>query len=407
MTDENKTEITAPGSKLTPSGATMTDEGNTTIPEPRSRLVVPGVIGAIVVAIVLIGVLFSIRARSAVSDVALADEPRGVTTVRAKATPYRPTRRFVGTIEPWLSAKVGPQLVSAYVATVLVRPGDRVKRGEVLATLDCKEASLQSVVIAAQARSLEEKQKAAAGEGARVEQLSKEGFVAANDLDRQRAQLAAQSAQLDAMRAQLAGKSLIVGDCVLRAPFEGEIGARYLDPGAFVRPGGAVVDVIDRHLVRLVSDAPESDVLAIAPKTPTRITLFGSGKRVEGAIARRSPAADVGTRTVRFEIDLDPTGLDLAVGTTAEIAVDVGVPEDAIEIPLVSAKVRGKKATVFVVESGSARAVVLDVKGERGGSLFVVGIANGVEVVTEGRGVLRDGEKVVAKSEAVRPEEKR
>lgn len=377
----------------------MNEAEKDSLASPRSKLAVPIGIGAVVAVVLLGGAVLAIRASKNVSEVALADEPRGVTTKRAKATPFRPTRRFVGTVEPWLAAKLGPQLVSAYVGTVLVRPGDVVKRGEVLATLDCKDASLRAAALAAQARSLEEKQKAAASEAARVEKLSKDGFVSENDLERQRAQVASSSAQIDGLRAQLAGTSLAVDDCVLRAPFAGEVGARYLDPGGFVRPGGAVVDVVDRHLVRIVSDAPESDVLAIAPKTPVRITLFGSRKKLEGSVARRSPAADPSTRTVRFEIDLDPTGLELAVGTTAELAVDVGEPRATIEIPLAAAKVRGKKATVFLVEGGTAKAVVLDVVGEREGSLFVSGaIASGAEVVTEGRATLRDGEKVVAKA---------
>jgi len=374
----------------------------------RSKLVVPITIAAVVVGLLVLGGGLAVRARRNVSQVALADEPRGVTTVRTRTVPYRPTRRFVGTVEPWLAAKIGPQMVSAYVGTVLVRPGDAVKRGDVLATLDCKEANLQSAALAAQARSLEERQKVAASEAARVEQLSKGGFVAENDIDRQRGQLASNGAQIDALKAQLAGKSLAVNDCVLRAPFEGEVGARFLDPGAFVRPGSPVVDVVDRHLVRLVSDAPEGDALAVAPKTPVRISLFGSGKKLEGLVARRSPAADATTRTVRFEIDLDPAGLDVAVGTTAEITVDVGAPEETIELPLAGAKVRGTKATVFVVEDGVAHARVVDVRGERGGSIFVKGaLQSGAEVVTEGRATLRDGDRVVAKPEAAKHEEKR
>lgn len=375
---------------------------------PRSRIAVPLAVVGLVATVLGIGVALDLRARARVSHSALADEPRGVSTVRAKTAAYRPTRRFVGTVEAWLAAKVGPQLVSAYVGTVLVRPGDRVKRGEVLATLDCKEANLKSSALASQARALEARQKAAASEALRTEQLSKGGFVAENDLDRQRAQVVSNGAQIDALRAELAGKALAVDDCVLRAPFEGEVGARFADPGAFARPGSGVVDVIDRHLVRLVSDAPETEVANVSPKTPVRVSLFGSGKVVEASVSRRSPSADPATRTVRFEIDLDPSGLDVAVGTTAEITVDVGAPVEALEIPLSSAKVRGKKATVFVVESGVAHAVVLDVEGERGGSLFVAPgrLASGAEVVTEGRGVLRDGERVVAKATAT-PEVKR
>ncbi|HXJ18893.1 MAG TPA: biotin/lipoyl-binding protein [Polyangia bacterium] len=71
-----------------------------------------------------------------------------MTVVRAEATTYRPTRTYVGTLQPWVQASVGPQLVSAYVDTVLVRPGAIVKKGEVIATLDCREASAATKAIA-------------------------------------------------------------------------------------------------------------------------------------------------------------------------------------------------------------------------------------------------------------------
>jgi hypothetical protein len=116
-----------------------------------------------------------------------------------------------------------------------------------------------------------------------------------------------------------------------------------------------------------------------------------------GAVARRSPAADPGTRTVHFEIDVADAARAIPVGTTAEITVDVGAPTDAAEIPLTAATVRGARAAVFVVEGGVAKKRTLDVIGERGGALFVdAKLAAGTPVVTEGRSLLRDGEAVTA-----------
>ncbi|HSS38542.1 MAG TPA: biotin/lipoyl-binding protein, partial [Polyangia bacterium] len=118
---------------------------------PTSRRL-PLAIAAGTAGIVVIGVLLVARASSRVNDVALASTPKPVTVVAARAATYRPLRRYVGTIQPWIQAKVGPQLISAYVDTVLVRPGDAVKRGQVLATLDCRNASASSKAVAMQAR---------------------------------------------------------------------------------------------------------------------------------------------------------------------------------------------------------------------------------------------------------------
>ena len=48
-------------------------------------------------------------------------------------------------------------------------------------------------------------------------------------------------------------------------------------------------------------------------------------------------------------------GRDLPVGTTAEIWIEVGENEPAIEVPIIAAKVQGKYATLFTIEHGKAK----------------------------------------------------
>ena len=129
-------------------GGTLTDAGSQSSKETikalgadaRSRKI-PIAIGAGVVGLLLAGGALFLHARGSTNKVALASEPKGVTATKAAAAEYREHRRYVGTLEPWVAASVGPQLVSAYIDTVLVRPGAVVKRGEVLATLDCRNAT--------------------------------------------------------------------------------------------------------------------------------------------------------------------------------------------------------------------------------------------------------------------------
>jgi hypothetical protein len=80
------------------------------------------------------------------------------------------------------------------------------------------------------------------------------------------------------------------------------------------------------------------------------------------------------------------------------VRISVGEPIPATEIPLYAATLRGTKATVYVVEGDVARAKTLLVKGESGGSLFLDPVLTaGSRVVTEGRALLSDGDKVIAK----------
>jgi RND family efflux transporter MFP subunit len=174
-----------------------------------------------------------------------------------------------------------------------------------------------------------------------------------------------------------------------------------VDPGAFVRPGTAVATVIDRNNVRVTGEVPEGDFSVVGPGTPVRVHALAISRDFGAHISRRSPSADLATRTVHLEIDVPDPQRTMPVGTTAELTIEVGEPSPATEIPLIAASVRGPKATVFVVDGHSARKHVYSVKGERGGNLFLdASLPAGARVVTEGRALLQDGDRIEAKLEA-------
>lgn len=123
--------------------------------KPRSYKYIPIVIVCSVVAILSAGTFLLRRSQSKINKEALADTPKRVSVSQAKKVMYRASRRYIGTLEPWVSANIGPQLVSAYLDTVLVRPGTVVKKGDVLATLDCRNSTTESQAVAMQARAFE------------------------------------------------------------------------------------------------------------------------------------------------------------------------------------------------------------------------------------------------------------
>jgi RND family efflux transporter MFP subunit len=227
------------------------------------------------------------------------------------------------------------------------------------------------------------------------------GFVSPNELEQKTALSAAREAELFAQQAKMANAALDVNDCILRAPFDGEIGTRTQDPGAFVRPGTPIVSIVDRAIVRVTGYAPEIDFDVVRPDTPVVIHVLGTGGDVSAHISRRAPEADPSSRTIHFEIDIPDPKRELPVGTTGEIRIEVGKRVPATELPLYAASVQGEKAVLFVVEGELAHSRVVSVKGEIGGTLYVdPTLAPGTRVVVEGRALLEDGDRVAAKESA-------
>jgi len=366
----------------------------------------PFVIGAASVCAVVLIVLLSLRATHRVNRVPLEAAPRPVTVIAAPSSTYRDSRTYVGAVRPWVEASVGPQYVSAYVLTVLVRPGDVVKEGQTLATLDCSTPNAASRALRMEARAVDARRRAAEDEATRIASMLDGGFVAPNDVEQKSAVSLSDQAQLLKTEANVLKSSLDVRDCVLRAPFDGEIGIRSFDPGAFVHPGDAIVSVVDRDTVRIVVDAPEKDFEALAPSTPVEADLLATGGHLEAPISRRSPRADPRTRTVHFEVDVRDPERRYPTETTAIVHVGVGQPVPATEVPIYAATQGEGKAKLFVVVDGVAHERNLPLLGEVGGGLFFgpQTLPAGTLVVTEGRALLSDGEKVQAHLETERPE---
>jgi RND family efflux transporter MFP subunit len=351
------------------------------------------------------GVLYT-RNTSRTNHTSLSESAKKVSAIAAAAAPFQGTRRYVGTVEPWVEAKIGPQLVSAYVDTVLVRPGATVKHNDVIATLDCRDASARSKQVDAEAHAVDALSTAAANEASRVSSLLKGQYVSENEVDIKRADAASKEAQVAALRAQLASSTLEVSDCVLRAPFDGEVAERFMDPGAFVRPGSAIATVVDRHLVRIAVDVPEEDFDAVAPGTQVSVHLLSTSRDLTATISRRAPAADRGTRTAHVEIDVEDAARVIPVWTTAEISLEVGKPVPAVAIPLSAASVHGSKATIFLAQADRAHLDVVNIIGERGGALYLdaKALAPGSLVVSQGRTILTDGDQIAATQTKWSPE---
>jgi RND family efflux transporter MFP subunit len=348
--------------------------------------------------VLAVGAVLYAHNTSNTNHTALAQSAKKVSVIDAVAAPFQGTRRYVGTVEPWVEARIGPQLVSAYVDTVLVRPGAVVKHNDVIATLDCRDASARTKQVAAEAHAVDALSTAAANEASRVSSLLKGQYVSQNEVDMKQADAASKEAQVAALRAQLAASSLQVDDCVMRAPFDGEVSDRFMDPGAFVRPGAAIATVVDRHLVRVTVDVPEEDFDAVAPGTPVSLHLLSTGRDLTAKISRRAPSADRGTRTARIEIDVEDSAREIPVWTTAEVSLDVGQPVAAAAIPMSAASVHGKKATIFVAQDNRAHLAVAAIIGEHAGTLFLdpKTVPVGTAVVSEGRTTLSDGDAVAA-----------
>ena len=373
-------------------------------PETPRRGSIPLVLTLVTGGIILIGVGLALRASHRQNHTALAQAPKFVGTIPVKETIYQAEHRYVGALLAWQEAKLGPQFLSGYVTEVRVRPGALVRRGQPLAIIEPEQAKDRNLAFQKQAEALHARLGFLARESERIQGLEKKGIVSENEAENKLAEVKSEQAKLEAAEAQMASANLEYQDTVQRAPFDGEIGERFLDPGAFVHPGNFIVSVVDRSKVICESDAQEQDHPFLAVGRPVHLHRLATSRDLDGTISRVSPSADPSTRTIHFEVDVDNRDRSLPVGTSVEMLILEATTQKVIHLPSAAAKVEGSKATLFVLEGDRVHRKVLQFLGEREGELYLSpDLPQGAQVVLDGREQLDDGDQVVLKAPASAP----
>lgn len=242
-------------------------------------------------------------------EVTLSEEGfRNARIETARATRSRLVRAlaFTGevTFHPDRVAAVGPQ-VAARVVRLSAGVGDRVARGQILATLD-STASAEARGAYTVARS---RRDAAAVTLARQERLRAEGINATREVDEARANLRAAEAELASTQGALTALRLAPGaagaSVVLRSPLSGVVVARDAIVGQPVEATATLFTVADPSEVWVILRAYERDLGRITVGAPVTVTTTAFPRRTfAGRATYVGATLDERTRTVPVRVEV-------------------------------------------------------------------------------------------------------
>ena len=332
--------------------------------------------------------------------------------------------RYSGSIEPWerldLAFKVGGKV--ATVAEVSqsggprpLQEGDRVVRGQTLASLEATDFRTQVRVAAAgvsnsdaQVRGGEEALSHSAVELARAKLLYSSGAMARADLERAEAAWRSARANLDAARGQRQGRveqhaltKSTASETALTSPIDGVVARRLIEVGSTVGPGTVAVTVMDTSSMRAVFGVPDIRIAAlhIGDRVAVEVDALPAG-RLSGTIVKIHPVADPVLRSFAVEVALPNADDALRAGMVASADFDVGTFADAMLVPL-AAIIRPPGAStgfaVWVIDDKTRRVALRPVAlGDLSGNDVLVesGLKVGDKVVTAGAPFLHAGQLV-------------
>lgn len=308
--------------------------------------------------------------------------------------------------------------VSGFVETITVDVGDKVQEGQLIATIEIPE--LQDDLdhaIAVEKRSAEEvnRLKAAYDDAhltfTRLDAVDKAqpGLVAQQDIDQAKskdreteAAWAAAKQQVDVAKADSKKLRTMLAYCQIKAPFNGVITKRSVDPGALIHTTGSagspLVRLSQNDRLRLVFPVSVSFVPYINFGSPLRIRIQSLGKELAGTVSRFTRKIETGTRTMDVEMDLPNTDLALIPGMYASVEVKLEHRENALVVPVEAVSRKGTP-TVYIIDRENKieeRAVKLGL--ETPAKLEVLaGLEENDRVMIGSRSQVKPGEKVETK----------
>jgi RND family efflux transporter MFP subunit len=305
--------------------------------------------------------------------------------------------------------------ISGPVEEMKVRVGDRVEQGDVIAhlvddSLDWRYQLIKAEVSEAKAainkakslfnlrsqelRRLNGLKKSAAFSQARLEDKNLEVASA-------RSAVAETQASLIRSQANQKLAEINLYNAKIRSPFPGVVSRRYIDVGAYLNVGSAVVDLIDDANLEIEASVPTKRISGLSPGTNISFQLeTPNGQKhstltasVRAVVPDEDPLTR--TRTVRFTINLSAQKRSLAANQSVVLAIPLAEEHDVLSVHKDAVINRKGKNIVFVIKNGVANIRTIRL-GEPIGTRFVVlgGLQAGDIVVVRGNERLRPGQKV-------------
>lgn len=298
--------------------------------------------------------------------------------------------------------------VAATVLGVHFREGDDVRAGQLLFTLDAKDADAQLRRVTAQAANIAAQLEDAKRDQRRSAELVKSGFLSASLLDTSASKVDAFQAQWQAANAEIESARVLVGYNRIVAPIAAKAGAINVHPGSLAQPGDSVplVSLIQFDPIAVEFSLPERNlaaVLAARGRGEVAVSIIGAdGSSHRGALNFINNAVNSSTGTIALKAEFPNAAQALWPGAFVRVSVAAGTDAGVTVLPP-TAVVEGPDGHfVFQVDAdGKAASHPVTLLRIQDQLAVVEGLPVDAEVVVEGSQNIRSGMAVAVEPAAV------
>lgn len=364
----------------------------------------------VVLALIAVATLVVIKKKQQIANTpTVSSQPLPVKTAQVRHGLLEVSSNYLGVIQPFTAVDVSPRVLG-HILNIEVREGDRVRRGQVLVTLDDRD--LQNKLLA-QRESLAALQAGIAGIQSllatqesifqRDEVLHKNGAISTEAFERSRSQRDALHAQLEEAKRRIeAQKALVNATQVelsytrLNAPIDGVVAKRLMEPGDLAVIGKPILRLEAEDAFKVVVQVPQDQVNAF--RIGAKVRLSNGTEQMEARISRIYPAVTNGTLgTVEIDLKARPFGLPSGSSVPVELITE---EVEGLILPLDALLINTDRAFVYEVKNGRIHGVPVTILAKNAHFACIKGeISAGAQVVIADEGKLmrlNEGMEVIA-----------
>lgn len=303
---------------------------------------------------------------------------------------YVTTRRFLGQVEAKTDAVLSFEL-GGRLAALAFDEGQHVAKGDVIARLDTALLEAERTRLLASRDATTAQFVFAETRLKRAEQLQGDGFSSQETLDQARATRDELAGRIAEIEAGLSTIEINVEKSVLRAPFDGRVGARDIEVSETVNPGQMLLKLIETGAPLVRVGIP----LSVTEAALQQVTIEIVGQRYFAELQQLRPDIDPTTRTRTALLALQ-SDQALTFGQTATLMIETKVPARGAWVSLDALQQgSGSIWTVLVVEDGIVRTAAVEVLFQQSDRAFVQGsFVEGAKLIHTGAHRVVPGQKV-------------
>jgi RND family efflux transporter MFP subunit len=318
---------------------------------------------------------------------------------------YYPT--MLGGNDVYVSGKVAAKQtamistrVMGFIERIYVKPGDRVRRGQLLVTINSSDMAAKRLQAQAMVTEASAAVKNTRKDYERYQTLFSQKSISSKEMENIELNKISMESKLRVARQQLNEINAMMNYLNIRAPFSGLVTQKIVDEGSTANPGMPILAIEQEGDLNVVASVPEAYIQYIHVGSLMDVEIKSLNKELKGVVSELSPSATLSGGEYQMKLSLNDKR-DLKSGMFAGISIKIeGAIDNGTELRIMirqSSVINYDQLTgVYVVGSNHVALIRWIRLGKKVGNQVEVlsGLEQNEQVIDVAKGKLFNGAKI-------------